>query len=68
MFMVIFGSDMDGLDLEGLLRTPGITPAHPELTWLARAQGGEAHPPERERQCRLEVPLTPPYLLLTAYH
>jgi hypothetical protein len=47
--MVIFGSDMNGLDLEVKAAcTLGITPAHPELTWLARAQGGEAHPPERE--------------------
>ena len=36
-------------------RTTGITPAHPELTRLPRAQGGEAHPPEQEGQCRVDV-------------
>lgn len=30
---------------------------HSGLTKLARAQGGVAHPPERERQCQLDLPL-----------
>jgi hypothetical protein len=46
-----------------LLRTPGITPAHPELTWLALGQGGETHAPETGGQCRLDFPrfLLPPH-------
>jgi hypothetical protein len=30
--------------------------SHPELTGLTRAQGGEAHPLERDRQCRVDLP------------
>jgi hypothetical protein len=35
---------------------PGLTLPHLFLTLLVRAQGGEAHSPERDRQCLVELP------------